>query len=262
MKKIKKLLTLTGIIVPVIVIAPTITSCGNEETDYPGSADGKDWKGYIGGDLTVELSGGYATITRNDGYVAFNLVIPNRIIFDGEEYPTEVIGENAFVLESSGQIVINEYMTGRISFPDTITEIRASAFQGCSHLIGTLNLPKYLSEIGANAFKNCLRFGGDLIIPKSVRHIGANAFDDCAGFTKSLTIPNSIEDIGTEAFANSTGFKYLIFNNFPSEPDWKAGSTNLFSGWKAIGIVTSNGSWSAADALAFAKTKSLPDSWK
>jgi hypothetical protein len=59
--------------------------------------------------------------------------------------------------------------TGNYTIPDSVTEIRVEAFDGC----------RYLTAI---------------IIPDSVTEIGLSVFNDCSGLT-SLTIPNSLTDL-------------------------------------------------------------------
>ena len=118
-----------------------------------------------------------------------------------------------------------------IVIPNTVIEIRNSAFQGCTGFRGTLTIPASVFFIGNSAFLGCSGFTGPLTIPNTVRTIGMNAFqycsgftsltlstnslfttiemntfDGCSGFTGTLTIPSYVKFIGAGAFNGCSGF--------------------------------------------------------
>ena len=79
-------------------------------------------------------------------------------------------------------LYLNGELLTELTIPDDITEIKNSAFSGCSGLTSAT-------------------------IPNSVTSIGESAFENCSGLT-SLTIPDNVLSVGSSAFANS-GIKEL-----------------------------------------------------
>ena len=89
--------------------------------------------------------------------------------------------------------------------PNSVTNIGASAFYGCSGLTGSLTIPSSVTSIGSSAFYGCSGLTGSLTIPNSVTSIGSSAFCGCSGLTGSLTIPNSVTSIEWGTFKNCSG---------------------------------------------------------
>ena len=83
-------------------------------------------------------------------------------------------------------LYINDNIVTDLVIPNSVTEIRNSAFSGAT----------------------CL---SSLTIPNSVTSIGFRAFDGCSGLT-SVTIPNSVTSIGNGAFQYCTGLTTVNFN--------------------------------------------------
>ena len=104
-----------------------------------------------------------------------NLVIPESITHEGENYKVTSIGDFAF-----------DCCTGLTSIiiPDSVTSIGSWAFSGCEALTS-------------------------VTIPNSVTSIGKWAFSYCEGLT-SITIPNSVTSIGDRAFGGCTGLTSVI----------------------------------------------------
>ena len=112
------------------------------------------------------------------------------------------------------------------AFPEKITEIGRSAFNGSS-ISGALVIPddvKYIwnhafsgtnilsvvfapnvDVIGNNAFASCSSLSGTLSLPGTLRYIGSDAFSNC-GLTGNLILPHSLEYIGGNAFAFAGNF--------------------------------------------------------
>ena len=66
-----------------------------------------------------------------------------------------------------------------INIPDSITSIKARAFEGCTGLTNiTFGENSKLSIIGDRAFYGCGKLT-DIVIPVNVSSIGANAFKNC-----------------------------------------------------------------------------------
>lgn len=146
------------------------------------------------------LSNNQVEITYHQDYKHYSreLVIPEKVKYEGKEYDVTCIGELAFD-HCYG-------FTGSLIIPNSVTIIGNDAFNNCSGFRGTLTLSNSLTLIGDNAFRGCSRFTGSLIIPNSVTSIGDNAFANCDGFTDLLMLSNSLTSIGNGAFGECTGF--------------------------------------------------------
>ena len=71
----------------------------------------------------------------------------------------------------------SQLMITTVKLPDSVTEIGAHAFDGCTKL-ETVALPEHLEAIGAYAFNGCVSLSA-LEIPASVQQLGACAFAEC-----------------------------------------------------------------------------------
>lgn len=124
---------------------------------------------------------------------------------------TKIIGKYAFYNVTN--------MAG-ITIPDTVTEIRSSAFSGCRSLkaveipdgvrtieprtfsgcagLTELKLPKELREIRENAFSGCKSLE-TVTIPEGVTVLGSAAFSDCAKL-RTVSVPGSVSSIEDDVF--------------------------------------------------------------
>ena len=148
-----------------------------------------------------------ATFTHYSG----NMVIPEKIVFEGEEFTVTSIGDLAFngCANVSAVTIPNSvtrmgvyafgYCSGltSITIPDGVTNIERHAFFGCTSLT-EFTIPPKVTTISWSAFNGCSNLTS-LIIPNSVTTIGDCAFSGCTGLT-SVDIPNSVTTIGAEAF--------------------------------------------------------------
>ena len=78
-------------------------------------------------------------------------------------------------------------------------------------LVKDLVIPETVSEIKSSAFSGCTGLTS-ITIPNSVTEIGERAFSECSGLT-SVAIPNSVTEIGSKAFYGCTGLKELILED-------------------------------------------------
>ena len=109
---------------------------------------------------TVEVvSGGY-----NSKYSG-NVVIPDKVTYNGTTY--------------------------------SVTSIGYKAFEGCSGLT-SITIPNSVTAIGYHALENCSGLTS-IEIPGSVTSIEEGAFGGCKGLA-SITIPNSVTSIGAWVF--------------------------------------------------------------
>ena len=148
---------------------------------------------------SIDLTTKEATVSKqNSSLKIHNLVIPDYIEYDGEQYPVTTISEQAFFNCRS--------LTGSLTIGNSVTTIGYSAFDRCTGFSGSLTIGNSVTTIGAYAFEMCRGFSGSLTIGNSVITIEDHAFDGCSGFSGSLTIGDSVTNIGDYAFSVCSGF--------------------------------------------------------
>ena len=204
----------------------------------------------------------------------------NREISGDLKLPEEVIDENTgktYKLIGIGECSFtNNTLLTSVTFPNTVTEIGASAFEKCDQL-EEVTLPPSLEYIGDQAFYNTSSL--KINIPRAVKEIGAfafrgnttittpditlrtskignGAFYNCRGLQK-VNINGAIKELGKEAFKNCQDLKSFIIKDSTPIPD------GLLSGCKSLETVTlyftdkiGNGAFSDCSSL---KEISLPD---
>ncbi|MDE5789615.1 MAG: leucine-rich repeat protein, partial [Muribaculaceae bacterium] len=213
----------------------------------------------------------------NNSREVFNLTIPEKISYYGEEFIVESINERAFYESSvKGGLTlpntlkeIGDYafygcngFTGYLIIPSSVTRIGDSAFYGCSGFTGSLNIPDNVTNIGNGAFCGCLGFSGPLVLPNSIIEIGWAAFADCKGFSESLILPNSVISIGDGAFRNCSGFRgsIKIPDSVTSIGDYAFYECNGFTGSLMIPDgVTSIGNYAFYGCRGLTGSLTIPD---
>ena len=149
------------------------------------------------------------------------------------------VDSNNTEFSSSGNCLLNKAGTELILgcknsvIPNTVTTIRANAFDSCTGLT-SITIPNSVTSIGSAAFAGCSGLTS-LTIPSGVTSIGINAFPACSGLTsitvdsnntefsssgncilnkagttlilgcKTSIIPNTVTSIGAYAFFGCTG---------------------------------------------------------
>jgi hypothetical protein len=94
--------------------------------------------------------------------------------------------------------------------PDGITEIKDSAFRGCTSLT-SVTIPDSVTTIGDYAFHGCDSLTS-VIIGDSVTTIGDSAFDNCTGL-KELTMPISADIHYYNYWVSVSNYTNTSFNN-------------------------------------------------
>lgn len=160
------------------------------------------------GDLNYRVNDDNVSVTvigHVNGYDATgDLIIPESVNYEGNDYTVTVIGESAFLYCF--------YLTN-LSIPNTVTTIEGGAFAYCQGFTGDLVIPNSVTTVGYGAFQICPGFDGDLIIGSSVTEIGDYAFNSCDGMTGILYIPSGVQSLGGNSFG------YCAFSGIVVDPE-------------------------------------------
>ena len=88
-----------------------------------------------------------------------------------------------------------------VTLPADLTVIEAEAFLNDTLLLGDLSIPEGVTEIGASAFEGCTGLTS-LTLPESIESIGSRAFAGCSGMTGTLYIGQDVS-LAADAFEGS-----------------------------------------------------------
>ena len=174
-----KLIILLALLMPVVLNAETVTVDG---IDYSIMFD---W--YYDGVKTAHVSA-HDGINGSAYKELDNIVIHDKVTYNGVEYPVTAIENCAFSY-------CNNITT--LELPNTIVSIGGSAFIGCNNLTSIV-LPSGLIEIGEDAFRECTSLSS-IEIPSTVTEIGVYAFNSCSQL-KSVTLHEGLSRICEYAF--------------------------------------------------------------
>lgn len=195
-----------------------------------------------------------ATITRTDSKIptesglidvnrltyAGDVVIPDKVVYEGVEYTVTGIDKEAFSrCEDMTSVVI----------PNTVTSIGDRSFYVCTSLVSA-NIPNSVISIGESAFEWCKKLA-EIDIPNSVLSIGKFAFRSCESL-KSVNIPSSLITIPNYCFAGCGISSLTIPNTITAIGD------RAFAACKSLTSVTIPSSVTALGEGAFIECISLP----
>ena len=121
-------------------------------------------------------------------YYSGNIVIPESVIYNGEEYIVTTICNDAF---SSCEDLTS------ITIPNSVTSIGSYAFGYCTSLT-SITIPNGVTTIEEWSFYNCNNLTS-VTIPNSITNIESYAFAYCSSL-HSFTIPNNLTTIKSYTF--------------------------------------------------------------
>lgn len=128
-----------------------------------------------------------------------DVVIPEKIIHNGEEYTIAGIGHKAIL--SEGLFENNQEVTS-ITLPSTIQVIQDFAFNECTNLKKITFSGNNLIYIGTAAFQLCTSLE-TISLPDSVKYIGDFAFNHCPSLSfpnNTFILPSSLKKIGNQPY--------------------------------------------------------------
>jgi hypothetical protein len=109
-------------------------------------------------------------------------------------------------LNSAQHLYLNDEEIIDLIIPDSITNIRDYAFNGCCNLT-SITIPNSVRRIGINAFKGCTKLTS-VSIPNSVYSICKSAFEGCWDLS-FVSIGSGVAFIDQYAFANCNSIKHV-----------------------------------------------------
>ena len=171
----------------------------------------------LNGNINLIMSKGYA-LGKGVFMKCPNLTGEIQFVFNQNFYLDESGKPVSTIIEES-QFSGYTGLTGSLTIPYYITEIKDNAFYGCtgiSELIfeDTTENPSDCISIGTNAFYECNGITSNIVFPKKMHSIGNNSFYGCSNIL-GVTLPNELTTLGEYAFyecSNLTG-ELLIPNN-------------------------------------------------
>ncbi len=128
-----------------------------------------------------------------------DLVIPSTVTYYGTTYDVVGIDYAAFFYVYNGSMWVEMPCVSltSVTIPNSVTDIGASAFSGCSNLV-SVTIPDSVIYIKSSAFSGCSSLTS-ITIPNSVIYIGDDAFSGCSSLTSlsiDLTSVNNLSNTG------------------------------------------------------------------
>ena len=159
---------------------------------------------------TSGLTEFYIHVTKASGLTIVCNMVGNKNWGDGTEdaltshtyadYGDYIItcDGNTIAAKVMGDTDVVQQTLLRVSIPNSVTTIRASAFNNCRAL-QSISISNSVTGIGDNAFNNCKALQS-ISIPNSVTSIWNSMFNNCYAL-QSASISNSVTGIGDKAFS-------------------------------------------------------------
>ena len=136
--------------------------------------------------IKYHIENGEATIAVQDENLSGDIVIPESISYDGNNYVVIRVTNGAFQNTDITSIIL----------PNSITSLGNNCFEKCNNLI-SVKLPDNITSLGDNTFSSCSKLSS-IKLPDTLTSLGEFCLAFC-NITK-LTLPNSITTIGQDCF--------------------------------------------------------------
>lgn len=158
-----------------------------------------------------------ATIKKIDNYAFYGCGLETITLPDG----VDTIGSNVF--QSCRSLVsaklpatlkaVPAYMFSScpalttVSNMENVTEIKSSAFEGCTSL--KTDIPSGVTALGTSAFKNCKAIE-TITIPSAIKSIPNSLLEGCTAL-KTVTMAADVETFGNSLFSGCTNLSALVY---------------------------------------------------
>ena len=163
----------------------------------------------VGGVVYLLNENGTATVTGYTADLPAEVIIPQSIKYENEDFSVKSIKDFAFMDCSSLK---------NITIPEGVTSIGNSAFWDSGLTSVTFEEGSKLTTIDAGAFAGCQSLGA-ITIPEGVTSIENGAFYSCRSM-ETISIPESVTSIGENAFSRCAGLTTVNFGG--SKSQWEA----------------------------------------
>ncbi len=190
------------------------------------------------GDAYVECENSADNYANNYSGLT-TVTIPDKVEYDGDEYPVVGISREAFK---------NCTSLTTITFPNSLQQIGGSAFEGCSNLT-SVEIPNTVTRISESAFVNCTSLES-VTLPNSITEISSAIFGGCTSLT-TIELPNTVTFIGNAAFSES-GLTEIVIPSSVTEI-----SSFAFQDCKDLTTITIPASVKTIGSYAFKGCKNL-----
>lgn len=127
------------------------------------------------------VSGNYETYSGD-------VVIPEKITYNDEEFVVTEIGPQAF---------LNSKKLTSVVIPETVTQIQANGFGGCTSLT-SIDIPNSVTKFGGFVFSNCTKLK-TVHLGTGIKELGGRIFQGCTKL-ESINLPEGLMAIDDFAF--------------------------------------------------------------
>lgn len=129
--------------------------------------------------VLIDKDNNTATLQAND-YTG-DIVVPEKITWNGSDYPITAFGDQCFLRTANSKSFITS-----IIIPNTVKSFGYECFRDCQ--IESIKIPNSVTALGFNCFRGCYKL-------------------------KSIEIPNSVKNLGNYCFVYCSNLKTAKLNN-------------------------------------------------